>query len=384
MPNKKVTMPNNNCNNTQPPNPKPKSKKRSQYKKGRSSRSKAAPNVNNTGASRTKVTDQIISSGDSELVVKGEEYWFDVQNQTSADALRHQNSGIFWPGKSGLTRLDQYGAMFEQYRVEKCIVKYRTSSGTTSSGAILLGIDYEASDLPATLHALQVAQPLLRVPVWQSGELLPQLSKLNKAKWMFTAGGTVNNTPGYTAAFAAVASAPAVAAPTIASYGDVWCEYQVRFTGPTASNAGALSLAIVDRSAGGLTILPDNTQLTANQLCLGPAGAGLNYLEMGVPGRSYWPPSWYTLALTGAQPPIAPATVASFNETVSKVVDYLNGIPEIEGAELVPTVHQQLANIQFNVVGQRADYLNVVDLIEAPLLSLVGATLSRMASPAKY
>lgn len=173
---------------------------------------------------------------DSTLTVTGEELAYVLTQQANSETLSSTNRSNFWPGGSGMTRLDQYGRMFEQYRVNKLEYHYRTSSGTTISGATLTAFDYEASDYPASLGSLQVRQPRIRLPVWENGSVRIDPARANKSRWMFTAGGITDNTPGFTSAGIVVSSAPGTE--TTTEYGEVWCCYSVTFTGPTTSNAG--------------------------------------------------------------------------------------------------------------------------------------------------
>jgi hypothetical protein len=65
---------------------------------------------------------------------------------------------------------------------------------------------------------------------------------------MFTSGGVVSSTPGFTSAGIVISSAPGTT--TENEYGEVWCSYSVTFTGPTVSNAAVPLFATSEISGG--------------------------------------------------------------------------------------------------------------------------------------
>jgi hypothetical protein len=134
--------------------------------------------------------------------------------------------------------------MFDQYAVHSIQYHYKTSSGTTTNGATLMAFDYEASDVANVLGALQVQQPRVRSPVWENCRLNVDCQRAMKSKWMLTAGGVSENTPGFTAAGIVVSSAPSGTAGE--AFGEVWCTYDVTFVGPTTSNATSAFYANAD------------------------------------------------------------------------------------------------------------------------------------------
>lgn len=229
-----------------------------------------------------------VNGSDATLVVAHEELAYTVTSQKEKNKLVATNRINFWPGKSGLTRLDQFGRMYDQYRVRKLVVKYLTASGTVTSGSTITGIDYDASDYPGTLGALQVNQPKLRVPVWESGSMRLDIDRLNKSRWMFTSAGIATSTPGFTSACAVTSSAPA--SDTEISYGEVWVDYEVVFTGPSLSNASGQFAA--NSSAGSWntnesTGTDDIMEVvnTADKLNIRPQTKGVYNISV-LPGKS--------------------------------------------------------------------------------------------------
>lgn len=237
------------------------------------------------------------TGNDSTTVLKAEELAYVLDNQVDSNSLNSTNRLNFWPGASGLTRLDQVGRMFEQYRVLSLKVSYKTSSGTVTSGSSITAFDYEASDFPIELGALQVRQPRIRVPVWQNAEFKLDPSRVNKSSWMFTAAGVASQTPGFTSAGYIVSSAPGAEAMT--AYGEVWIEYEVLFTGPSTSNSNVVY------TSGSYSGIWNGTSASAVSDAFEITGAGTDTLNITprFPGEYYVgldaiaaaTPNWQTL-----------------------------------------------------------------------------------------
>ena len=162
------------------------------------------------------------------LDVSYEEYW--------GPLVKGANTFSFLPGSSKLPRLDAFGQMYEQYRIIRAIVHYRTSSGTTVSGKTIVGIDYDPADTVASTD-IQIAalEPRIRVAVWQNGSLAVNASKANKANWLYTNGENSKHAD-LGAAFNALVWAD------VAASGDIWCQYTIRFTSPCPVPAAALQM----------------------------------------------------------------------------------------------------------------------------------------------
>jgi len=138
------------------------------------------------------------------------------------------NNLIFAPGNSGLARLDQFGLMFELWRLKRATLRYATAVGTTTAGAIYIGIDFDPDDLPSTLAGVQALTPLARIPVWEEGSVGILTSRVNKARWMYTS--QLANHPGLQLGFAAC-----IWNTGVSSVGEFWLDYEIEFAGPAVS-----------------------------------------------------------------------------------------------------------------------------------------------------
>jgi hypothetical protein len=144
----------------------------------------------------------------------------------------------FWPGSSGMSRLDLLGSAWEQYKLHAAEVIYRSSVGTSTNGALIMGIDYDPRDAPTTLAGANVLTPRVRTTVWQSAAVRVDPSRAMKAKWHYCDGPGDPSNETLAAAFGVVVSGNSSAtAGTI--MGEVWVRYKSTFTGPIPQAAGA-------------------------------------------------------------------------------------------------------------------------------------------------
>nr|QYV43034.1 MAG: capsid protein [Tombusviridae sp.]QYV43035.1 MAG: capsid protein [Tombusviridae sp.] len=241
----------------------------------------------------------VVKGDGSTLHVRGQERAYVVSSQANNEQLNTGNRCNFWPGNSGMPRLDRYGAMFDQYKVNRMTVHYYTASGTTTAGMQLTAIDYDASEIPTTVSHLQVCQPKTRGPVWQEGNFSPSVNRLNKSKWMFTGANSKAGTTGFGPAGTVLTSAPS--SPTTVSYGEVWISYDVTFCSPAQSSPQESQYYSVDMDygrnigdlEGALWHSASTTKDTPLQV-VGPLPTALNPLTVTAKTDG-----WYSVMVTG-------------------------------------------------------------------------------------
>lgn len=136
-------------------------------------------------------------------------------------------NAVFLPGRSGLVRLDGIAALYEQWRVHSVELHYRAYTGTTQSGAVNVGVDYDARTAEPTLADIQALNPNVEGPVWQSAAIPVDVNRVMKGRWHYTAQ-CADNHPDLGPGFAVVAHS------SLANAGAIWVTYRVEFTGPTA------------------------------------------------------------------------------------------------------------------------------------------------------
>lgn len=130
------------------------------------------------------------------------------------------------PGKSGMTRLDNYAILFDQYAIEKWNVRFTPRVGTTVSGMYVAGVVYSHLDDPKGVSEVAALQPKIHHAVWQGGSLSVAPQKLMKQKWMYVYNSGVGLED-------SIAGKVVVVVDGTNAEVDVWVDYSVRFTGPT-------------------------------------------------------------------------------------------------------------------------------------------------------
>jgi hypothetical protein len=197
-------------------------------------RMKSVENVNWGVPSGTVVT----SGGSNGATrIRYEEKWSDVTVPAGATQLVLKL--LFSPGASGLPRCDQYGAMFDQYRVKRFVPKFRTSSGTVTNGSILMALDYDVRDLPDAAY-IEVLSPRARTALWQNCEIPHSkavIDRIMKAKWLYTSSSSQDPTPGTSgdAMQTGVALVVLCTAAAGVAAGEIWLDYELEFVGPQPS-----------------------------------------------------------------------------------------------------------------------------------------------------
>lgn len=67
-----------------------------------------------------------------------------------ADAGKKSTVIPFCPGKSGITILDKYAKLFDNYTVHSVAVEYKTTVGLNTTGSTWCGIDYTTTHTPGS------------------------------------------------------------------------------------------------------------------------------------------------------------------------------------------------------------------------------------------
>lgn len=169
----------------------------------------------------------VTSPARATVVVSQEEYLGEV----AVPAGRSSNLKAYKiiPGGSGLARLDQFGSLFEQWRMERWVVKARPKVGTTISGSYILGVFYESMLTPTTKAEVGALSPKVMGPIWQGATLSVPPNLAQKQRWLYTHGSGVDEAD-------AVAGQIVVAVDGEAEKCriDLWVSYTITFMGPTA------------------------------------------------------------------------------------------------------------------------------------------------------
>jgi hypothetical protein len=165
------------------------------------------------------------------MCVKRKEFWFSTSATVPGIVSRS-----FYPGNSGLARLDQFGQMFELWKVKKLRLHYIPSVGSTQSGMVHMGVDFDNRELPSTPQGVSILEPSTHGAVWKDNSLGIPIERVQRTKWMYTnAGGSVSPETG--TGFAVVVSTTGTV-----DAGEVWLDYEIEFVGPVPSGQATNSI----------------------------------------------------------------------------------------------------------------------------------------------
>jgi hypothetical protein len=126
--------------------------------------------------------------------------------------------------------LDGFGKMYDRYRVNSVQLCWRTSVGTTKSGAVILGIDGAADTVGTTIAYAQSLYPKWRGAVWAEGTVTPNVAELMPQRWLNTASTQAAAIKADHGAFAGVIAV--IGGDLNDKPGEVWCRYDVDFRYP--------------------------------------------------------------------------------------------------------------------------------------------------------
>jgi hypothetical protein len=143
---------------------------------------------------------------------------------------------IFCPGASGMPILDSFGKCFDRYRINSIRLLWKTSSGTTKSGSVILGVDGAPDQVVSTTAGVQALWPKWRGPIWGEGSVTPNISTLMPQRWLATANSSGEAAKLTHSAFAAVVCL--IGCEKDDKPGEVWCQYDVDLMYPVGQTPG--------------------------------------------------------------------------------------------------------------------------------------------------
>jgi len=171
---------------------------------------------------------QVGTFANGSLILRDRELWATVN--------KNLTTVVFSPGSSSLSRLDAIANTFELYRLRRAVLHYQTAVGTTTAGAIYLGVDYDADDLPRDMAGVAALTPVVRMPVWQEGLLAVDVTRAIKGPNMYCKG-TADH-PGMSKSFAVAIWNTA----TLDAVGELWIDYEIELIGPTSNQVATRSI----------------------------------------------------------------------------------------------------------------------------------------------
>lgn len=117
--------------------------------------------------------------------------------------------------------------MFDRYVYHRIRIVYRPSCGSTTSGSLIVGIDWDSKkSANLTYKVISNLTPVMDLPLWQGGTLvLPPSKLMTRKEYIINTDDTdeFDSTPGFVC-FAATGA-------TAQTAGHLWIDYDISFFG---------------------------------------------------------------------------------------------------------------------------------------------------------
>jgi hypothetical protein len=150
------------------------------------------------------------------LSVRQKEFWGPSAEKDVVHVLN------FSPGSSGLLSLDQQAQIYELWRVKKLALTFRTATGSTQSGTVYAGVDFDSTDIPTTAQGIARLTPGFQTAVWKDGRFEIPVDRVNRQKWMLTSSGITPVDSGFSLVWLS----------TLDNAGEFYLDYEIEFSGP--------------------------------------------------------------------------------------------------------------------------------------------------------
>lgn len=164
---------------------------------------------------------------DGVLCLTQEESWGPVN--TGSPQVRK-----FAPGNSGLPMLDNVASLYDQYKIVSCLLEYRTVTGTTTSGELVSGVDYNPETTDTSYESIVLLSDKMMGPLYQDMQTRVSVDKsMKNMSWRYT----TQQDAGVGPAFQQITSAT-TAVPNLV-VGRMWVKYVIEFCSPKKSSVSA-------------------------------------------------------------------------------------------------------------------------------------------------
>lgn len=218
------------------PKPKRSEKKKAQLplQKGNKDRNSQVPVA--FGSSRTTPRPRTRNEPNGDIVIRHREYFADVNGSI---AFASSSYGIN-PGRPGsFPWLSTIARSYESYRFESLQFEFRTVASSTSTGTVILTIDYDSYDASPTSkqQALAYRSAASSQP-WLGCKIYPEREDLNKRTSYFVLPGPVTTGQDanlYNTGFLYVCTAGQADTSIV---GELYADYQVRLMTPQIGSIG--------------------------------------------------------------------------------------------------------------------------------------------------
>lgn len=211
------------------------------------------------------------SSHNGDVTVEHEEFIADIPG-----SVAFSNQGI--PVNPGLIStfpwLAQMAPLYESYQMEALKFRFESTSGSTATGSVMLAMEYDATDPPATVkQQLSNYRSYVRSAPWEECECISLAEDLKKRSSYFVRSGALNSSQNINLFDVGTLNVATQGQANTAPIGELYVKYRVRFQTPQLLISGlglSQSGKIAATSAGGAPVLTGNLPVV-----LSGTGAGI-------------------------------------------------------------------------------------------------------------
>lgn len=113
----------------------------------------------------------------------------------------------FSPGVTQCSRLDKFGAMYQQYKIHSVSIAWCSEAATTNPGVVTFGIAAgKKMDVIKDADTIRTLRPFKSCPVWKS-ESLTVGASIMQQPWMYSQDNSSRDGPAFTLYFLATKKA---------------------------------------------------------------------------------------------------------------------------------------------------------------------------------
>lgn len=225
-----------------------------------------------------------IQMSGGKTIVRNREYWTDVTTSVSfsnkAEFISPTNSTVFpW--------LSSVAANYEMYKFKKLKFIYESFCSTSTSGSVIMAIDYDSADTqPANKQQLLAYEGAVRTVPWSEATCTATRQKeVNKERYVNPGTTVVANTDNRLFYLGFINLALVNCGTTGVGVGEVHVEYEIELMVPQLQFAqAALSSGAAVANAGATAALPLGTTVTNSGIVVVDNNGTNNTISVTKPG----------------------------------------------------------------------------------------------------
>lgn len=135
-----------------------------------------------------------------------------------------------FPSANVLSWLHKLTVAFERISWLSAVVMYKPFAGTTKTGSVCIGADWNSVAATPTRTQVQAATPVVETPVWQSSQMvLPGSRLMSRREYSLSSTDAYDKQP-----CKILISVTAETSNADLVLGEIWLQYRVKLSGTTA------------------------------------------------------------------------------------------------------------------------------------------------------